>query len=77
MGAIAEFERELIKQRQREGIAKAKRAGRYKGRRKTLNRSVAFKMFQAGATPSEVAETMKIGIASAYRLKRELTVSPK
>lgn len=77
LGAIAEFERELIKQRQREGIAKAKEAGRYKGRPKTLNRSVAFKMFQAGATPSEVADAMQIGIASAYRLKRELSVPPE
>jgi len=36
MGAIAEFERELIKERQREGIALAKKAGVYKGRKRTL-----------------------------------------
>lgn len=70
LGAIAEFERELIRQRQKEGIAKAKEAGHYKGRPKTISRSLAQKMFDAGATPREVADTMKIGIASAYRLRR-------
>lgn len=74
LGAIGEFERELIGQRQKEGIAKAKEAGRYKGRPKTISRSLAQKMYDAGATPSEVADTMKIGIASAYRLRRETTV---
>ena len=36
MGAFAEFERALIRERQREGIAAAKKAGVYKGRKKTL-----------------------------------------
>ena len=36
MGAIAEFERELIKERQREGIAIAKKRGAYAGRKRTL-----------------------------------------
>lgn len=37
MGAFAEFERSLIRERQREGIALAKRAGRYKGRKPSLS----------------------------------------
>ncbi|GGO33584.1 hypothetical protein GCM10008949_33000 [Deinococcus humi] len=36
MGAFAEFERALIRERQREGITAAKKAGMYKGRKKTL-----------------------------------------
>jgi DNA invertase Pin-like site-specific DNA recombinase len=36
MGAFAEFERSLIRERQREGIALAKQRGAYKGRKKTL-----------------------------------------
>ena len=36
MGAFAQFERELIKERQREGIAIAKKAGAYKGRKRSL-----------------------------------------
>ena len=38
MGAFAEFERELIRERQREGIALAKQAGAYKGRKPSLTR---------------------------------------
>jgi DNA invertase Pin-like site-specific DNA recombinase len=37
MGAFAEFERALIKERQREGIAQAKKRGAFKGRRKSLS----------------------------------------
>ena len=37
MGAFAEFERALIRERQREGIALAKAAGKYKGRKKSLS----------------------------------------
>lgn len=37
MGAFAEFERALIRERQHEGIQVAKKAGVYKGRKKTLN----------------------------------------
>ncbi|MGV7277013.1 recombinase family protein [Mycobacterium kansasii] len=37
MGAVAEFERSLLLERQREGIALAKRAGKYKGRRPSLS----------------------------------------
>src|SRR3954468_22369441 len=44
MGAFAEFERSLIKERQREGIALAKRKGAYKGRKKALS-GEALKMF--------------------------------
>lgn len=73
LGAIGQFERALILDRQREGIAKAKEAGKYKGRPLTINRSVAEKMFNSGSTPAEVSEVMKIGIASAYRLKKEIS----
>ena len=37
MGAFAEFERSIIKERQMEGIALAKKRGVYKGRKKTLD----------------------------------------
>lgn len=37
LGAVAEFERSLIRERQREGIAIAKREGVYKGRRRALD----------------------------------------
>ena len=38
MGAVAQFERDLIRERQREGIELAKRAGAYKGRKRSFRR---------------------------------------
>jgi DNA invertase Pin-like site-specific DNA recombinase len=37
MGGVAEFERAMIRERQREGIAKAKQAGKYEGRKSTMS----------------------------------------
>ena len=44
MGAFAQFERELIRERQREGIAIAKRAGKYSGRKPSLTASRAAEL---------------------------------
>lgn len=51
MGAFAEFERSLIKERQREGIALAKQRGAYKGRKKTLRPERAAELAPAPASP--------------------------
>jgi DNA invertase Pin-like site-specific DNA recombinase len=70
LGAIAEFERKLMLERQREGIAKAKAAGKYKGRAPTarakLDEIRALRSEGIGAT--EVARRLGIGRASVYRL---------
>jgi len=52
MGAFAEFERALIRERQREGIAIAKKAGKYKGRKRKLNKGQVeeIKRLVAGGT---------------------------
>jgi DNA invertase Pin-like site-specific DNA recombinase len=41
MGGVAEFERAMIRERQREGIAKAKQAGKYRGRKSTMTQAQA------------------------------------
>jgi DNA invertase Pin-like site-specific DNA recombinase len=46
MGAFAEFERSLIRERQREGIALAKQRGAYKGRKKTFTPERAAELVQ-------------------------------
>ena len=73
IGAIAQFERELMLERQREGIAKAKAAGRYRGRAPTarakLDQIQALKAEGIGA--SEIARRLGIGRASVYRLLGE------
>ena len=50
MGAFAEFERSLIRERQREGIALAKQRGAYKGRKKTLTPERAAELVQRAGT---------------------------
>src|SRR5918999_42537 len=46
MGAFAEFERALIKERQREGMAQAKKRGAFKGRKKSLTQAEVAQMHQ-------------------------------
>lgn len=68
MGAFAEFERQLIKRRQREGIAKAKARGVYKGRRPTIDPREVARLRDEGVGPAEIARQMGIGRASVYRV---------
>jgi DNA invertase Pin-like site-specific DNA recombinase len=70
IGAVGQFEREMMLERQREGIAKAKRDGRYKGRAPTVRRQAAeiIRLKDAGVTPTEIATKLGIGRASVYRL---------
>ena len=68
MGAIAQFERSIMLERQREGIAKAKSEGRYKGRPKNIDAENVRAMKEAGATIKEIMAEHKISRASVYRL---------
>jgi DNA invertase Pin-like site-specific DNA recombinase len=70
IGAVGQAEREAMLERQREGIAKAKREGRYKGRVPTARRQVAeiIRLKEAGVRPSEIAVRLGIGRASVYRV---------
>ena len=72
LGGIAEFEREIMLERQREGIAKAKAAGKYKGRKPTamLRSKEALEMHGAGIGATEIAKRLGIGRASVYRILR-------
>ncbi|NRB16085.1 MAG: recombinase family protein [Rhodobacteraceae bacterium] len=76
LGAIAEFERSLIRQRQREGIAKAKKAGKYKGKPRTIDRGAIGQMLSAGVAPAQIATFANVGVASVYRIRKELAVVP-
>jgi DNA invertase Pin-like site-specific DNA recombinase len=70
LGAVAEFERGLMLERQREGIAKAKAEGKYQGRVPTAQRQAeeAVRLKQAGMKPMEIARRLGISRASVYRL---------
>jgi DNA invertase Pin-like site-specific DNA recombinase len=67
-------EREIMLERQREGIAAAKVAGKYKGRKPTaMAKSGEVKELLAqGMTKQATADRLGIGVASVYRIYREL-----
>lgn len=71
--AVAEFERAVMIARQRDGIAKAKAAGKYRGRAPTARAKLeqVREMKGAGARPSAIAAELRISRASVYRLLAE------
>ena len=78
MGAFAEFERTLIKERQREGIALAQQRGAYRGRKKTLTPERAAEMIQrsvAGVSKSVLAHDYGISRETVYQYLRQATLS--
>ena len=73
LGSIAQFEREVMLERQREGIARAKAEGKYKGRAPTA-RSKSEQIIQLARTTEmsreEIARKVGVGVASVYRVLR-------
>lgn len=74
MGSIAEFERELMLERQREGIAKAKSEGKYKGRAPTARAQAAeVKRLRAeGKTAEAIVAQLGVSRSSVFRILREV-----
>src|ERR1017187_8216447 len=70
LGAIAEFERGLLLERQREGVAKAKADGKYKGRKPTARAKAedVIRLDAEGFQRTEIARRLEIGVASVYRV---------
>jgi DNA invertase Pin-like site-specific DNA recombinase len=70
IAAVATFEREMMLERQREGIAKAKAEGKYKGRKPTARaRTAEIAALKAdGVRPVDIARRLGIGRASVYRI---------
>lgn len=70
LGAIAQFERELMLERQKVGIAAAKERGAYKGRKPTAQAKAdkVHSYAAKGLTKQEIADACGIGVASVYRI---------
>jgi len=77
LGAIATFEREMMLERQAEGIAIAKQKGKYKGRKPTAQEKApqVSKLLEKGMTKQATADQLGIGVASVYRIINELKVA--
>jgi DNA invertase Pin-like site-specific DNA recombinase len=67
---FAQFEREMMLERQREGIEKAKAEGKYKGRKPTARAKTAevLRLRSEGKTPTQIAKSTGIGRGSVYRI---------
>jgi DNA invertase Pin-like site-specific DNA recombinase len=72
LGAVAEFERSMILERQREGIAIAKAAGKYKGRKASLSQTQVGKLRERLANGESVT-----ALASEYGVSRQTVYNYK
>lgn len=72
LGSVAEFEREIMLERQREGISKAKAAGKYKGRAPTARKKAdqVLRLLAHGWKQADVAAELGISRSSVQRIVR-------
>ena len=70
LGGVAQFEREMMLERQREGVAKAKAAGKYKGRTPLAIelRQEVVSLAESGLAKTKIARQLSIGEATVYRI---------
>lgn len=67
LGAVAEFEADIRRDRQRDGIERAKAKGVYRGRRPSIDTARIETLMAAGMAPAAIAREMGVGRASVYR----------
>lgn len=70
MGSFAQFEREVMKERQREGIAKAKDRGVYKGRIKAVDDAAILALLDSGKSIRAVAAELGVNPSTVQRAKK-------
>jgi DNA invertase Pin-like site-specific DNA recombinase len=70
--AVAQFERERIKERQAEGIKRAKENGVYKGSKPRIDRDEVARLKAEGLNPTQIARELGINRVTVYRLTAEL-----
>lgn len=69
LGLVAEFENDIRRERQMEGIRKAQAEGRYKtGRKKTIDREKVLELLDQGLSQNRVAKQLGIGVGSVNRI---------
>ena len=73
LGSVAQFERSMIKERQREGIEKAKAAGVYTGRVKTIDdEAIREAMNAPGASYRKVAKALNVSLSTVQRAMKSI-----
>ena len=72
LGVFAEFETNIRRERQLEGIAKAKERGVYKGRKTSVDIEGIRKELDAGTSIRKTAERLKVAASTVQRIKKTL-----
>jgi DNA invertase Pin-like site-specific DNA recombinase len=71
LGAVYQFERSMLLERQREGIQKAKEAGKYKGRPQQVDRDEIRELLAGGVSIRKTAKQLGIAVSTVQRVKAE------
>lgn len=71
LGAVYQFERSMMLERQKEGIQKAKAAGKYKGRPNSVNRGAVMNLLNQKVSIRKTAEKLGISPSTVQRIKAE------
>ena len=71
LGAVYQFERNIMLERQREGIAIAKAKGRYKGRPKSVDRGAILTLLDDGISMRKSADRLGVSLSTVQRVKME------
>ena len=74
IGSVAEFERSMIRERQREGIAKAREKGVYKGRKRSIDREKIIELKAEGMGPTAIAKELGVSRMSVHRALTETRI---
>ena len=72
LAVFAQFETDVRRDRQAEGIAKAKKAGVYTGGKPRISRSEVGKLLKCGVGPAAIARSLGVSRMSVYRIKQEV-----
>jgi DNA invertase Pin-like site-specific DNA recombinase len=76
LGAVYQFERSIMLERQREGIAKAKAAGKFKGRPATLDTDAIIESLDSGVSIRKTAAALGVSVSSVARAAKARSGQP-
>lgn len=71
LGSVAEFERNMIRERQKEGIAAAKAKGVYTGGKQQIDRNAVWRLLDAGTSKAAIARELDCAEMTIYRVIKE------
>jgi DNA invertase Pin-like site-specific DNA recombinase len=77
LGVFAQFERDLILERQKDGIARARVEGRFGGAPRRIGRDEVLRLIGENVPMREIARRLHIGVATVYRIFKEVTEQEK